>query len=94
MCRRDQWHPDPQMSAQNHPQSAYDDERLGELSATFVDMGGVYGTRMQTVVLVDHSDNVTFVERSRVPPSATGGESSDQWVWDPVKKFEFGIKKK
>ena len=60
-----------------------------------LDIGGVYGTRMQTAVLVDHSDNVTFLERSRVSPTTKGGGGcSDQWVWDPVKKFEFGIKKK
>ena len=36
------------------------------LSSIFVDMGEKYGTRMQTVVLVDYDRNVHFTERTRI----------------------------
>ena len=52
-------YPDPQMDRQGgHP------ERNVKLSSIFVDTDG-YGTRMQTVILIDDRDKATFVERTK-----------------------------
>ena len=52
-------------------------------SSIFVDNGETYGTRMQTMIIVDFSHNVKFVERTRA-----SGTSND---WD-VKTFNFQFK--
>ena len=36
------------------------------LSSIFVDIGDIYGTRVQTIVFVDYNSNVYFTERSRI----------------------------
>ena len=58
--------------------SMLDKEKL--LSSIFVDIGEMYGTRMQTLVLVDFNHNVNFVERTRTCNSPL--------KWD-VKTFNF-----
>ncbi len=56
-----------------------------KLSSIFVDMSAqMYGTRAQTLVLVDFFGNVTFVERSR-----DGSESTPDWS---EKRFHFMLK--
>jgi len=76
----------PQIRAQRHPDSDLPDSRLTQLSSIFVDIGSQYGTRMQTAVVVDSEDRVTFVERTRQ-------KSLHEEVWDPVKKFHFDIER-
>jgi uncharacterized protein with NRDE domain len=71
--------PDDQMELQGS-QSAFRSFHA-QLSGLFVDLPQhKYGTRMQTVVLVDFDLNVTFVERTRV----SGG--TQDWS---EKRFQF-----
>ena len=51
------------------------------LSSIFVDIGETYGTRMQTIILVDYDHNVYLTERTRIPQTFP-------FEWK-VKKFEF-----
>jgi len=54
-------------------------ERL--LSSIFVDIGELYGTRMQTIILVDFNHNVKFIERTRA-------SNTFPYNWN-VKRFDF-----
>ena len=54
------------------------------LSSIFVDVGENYGTRMQTVVLVDYDNNVHFTERTRI-------SSTLPFQWND-KTFKFTFK--
>lgn len=79
MGRRGSNLPDPQMELQGSKSSVknYHDK----LSSIFVEMSDKnYGTRMQTLILVDFQLNVTFVEKSRTQ----NGE------WEEAR-FEFKI---
>ena len=51
------------------------------LSAIFVDIGELYGTRMQTIILVDFNHNVKFVERTRA-------SNTSPYKWN-IKRFDF-----
>lgn len=61
------------------PDTGLSKEIEKNLSPLFINMDK-YGTRCSTVILIDHSDNVTFVERTYSDAEQTGEE-----------KFEFKI---
>lgn len=61
------------------PDTGLSEEIEKNLSPLFINMDK-YGTRCSTVILIDHSDNVTFVERTY-----SDGEQSGE------EKFEFKI---
>ena len=67
------------------------DMRADDVAAAKTDqhtqsLSGVYGTQKQTVVLVDHACQVTFVERTLYDGSARPMKSQDPDIW-----FEFRI---
>ena len=65
-------YPDPQMDRQGG-----DPQRNVQLSSIFVDIDQPrYGTRMQSVILIDHRNKATFVERTK--PEEDG--SSRAWT--------------
>ena len=80
--------PDPQMLTQKHPKSPLTEEYMTALSSIFVDCDASYGTRMQTVILVDFEDNVTFAERTRLSNQSDDGQPK----WSDLNKFEFKAK--
>ena len=82
MCTRGSNLPDEQMELQGS-KSAFKSVH-DKLSSIFVDLPEKnYGTRMQTLVLVDFDRQVTFVERTR-----TGNVDKHDWK---VERFEFKI---
>ncbi len=83
MSDRQKHQPDPQVTKQARDAGQdFDEWRLSAGFAVYVDIGGVYGTRQQTFVLVDYDRNVTFVERSR----AVGDDGGEKWT---EKRFNF-----
>lgn len=81
MCTRKDNHPDPQMAFQGGSWSAFRDFHQ-QLSSICVDIPNKrYGTRAQTVIIVDYDDNVTFLERTKV-----ADETNSQWS---VKRHDF-----
>lgn len=74
--------PDEQMEKQG-ASSAFKSHH-DKLSSIFVDMTPqMYGTRVQTLILVDFFGNVTFVERSR-------GDSESKPDWSE-RRFNFSL---
>lgn len=58
------YHPDPEMHDTSHPEFL-----MKAFSSIFVKAPGVrYGTRTNTVILVDHEGTVTYVERTMAEP--------------------------
>jgi uncharacterized protein with NRDE domain len=93
MCKNQSNLPDTQMDMQGS-KSAFRSFH-DKLSSIFVEMSDKnYGTRMQTVVLVDFEGNVTFVERTRpkgVQNDVTYSKcGSSDWK---EERFEFKIEK-
>jgi len=93
MSCTEQHYPDPVRAAQRDPKSLHRDEVEGrQLSSVFVElMLPNYGTRMQTAVLIDADDNVTFAERTRLSDKEEEEQDSRQIRWSPINKFQFKI---
>ena len=62
---------DETAAVESLPDTGLSKEIERNLSPLFIDMDK-YGTRCSTVILIDRSDNVTFVERTYVKGEATG----------------------
>lgn len=71
---------------ENHDPSNNRTENLESSSVPMTAFSGLYGTQTQTVILVDHSGQVTFVERRLYDSSARAIEGEDR-----DETFEFQI---
>jgi len=65
---------------------AADDVAAARTNQYMQSLSGVYGTQKQTVVLVDHDGQVTFVERTLYDNKAKAVKSQDRDKW-----FEFCV---
>ena len=76
LCNREEMYPDDQMQKQSgtkgykEKKEAHDNCELmyrkeQKLSSVFVDVGGKFGTRMQTIIFIDYDYSVHFTERTR-----------------------------
>ena len=63
--------PDPQMALQGG-----DPKRTALVSSIFVDIPGIYGTRMQSVILVDSQNKAVFLERTKTE----GKDGLGEWT--------------
>jgi len=68
-----------------HPKSLSEIEEIkSTIRVPVIDVGNLYGTRTNTVILVDHDDRVVFVERTLYNELMQKWETVD-------RKFEFCI---